>query len=66
VAFTQADVDAKRDEIAKMKKVTSYGDKSVTNFDLDQQLKLLALMEADVAASSSGGLNVSRAGFSRE
>lgn len=68
MAWTQTDVDAKKAEIATMVKSVAYGDKNVTNFDIDQQLKLLAVMEAEVAAGS-GATSVGRctiAGFSRD
>jgi hypothetical protein len=60
VAWTQADVDAKKAELAAMKKAISLGDKSITNFDLDQQMKLLAMMESDVSSSGTSGESLGR------
>lgn len=68
MAWTQADVDAKKAEIATMVKSVAYGDKNVTNFDIEQQLKILAAMEQDVAVTAAGSnySRSSRVAFSRD
>lgn len=53
MAYTQADIDALREKIKAVGPVrgTSFGDQTTT-FDLDAGLKLLALMEREVAAAA--------------
>jgi hypothetical protein len=56
MAYTQADIDALDLEIAKVRtvKASAHGDQSATFRDLDEMLKLRALMAQAVAASSGG------------
>ena len=53
MAYTQADIDELRAKIKSFAGVrgTSFGDQSTT-FDLEGALKLLALMEQEVAAAA--------------
>ena len=52
--FTQADADALRAAIADGRGVRSitFGDQSVTFNSIDEMLKLLAVMTADVSATA--------------
>lgn len=60
MAYTQADIDALRLKIQTFAGIdsTSFGDQS-TRFDLEGALKLLAIMEREVA----GGTGASRTRF---
>lgn len=54
MAYTQADLDALDAEIAEVRTVkqTAFSDQSTTFRDLDELLKLRALMVQDIAAAS--------------
>ena len=54
MAWTQADHDKLDDEIRKVQtvKATAFGDQSTTFRDLDELLKLRALMEQSVNSTS--------------
>lgn len=56
MAYTQADLDALDAEIAVIRtvKATSTGDQSTTFRDLDDLLKLRALMAQSVASATAG------------
>lgn len=53
MAYTQADLDELDAEIAKVRTVksTTFGDQSTTFRDLDEMLKLRAVMAAQVNSS---------------
>lgn len=65
MAYTQADLDALEQELKTLRQRVEYGDKSVTNFDIDQQIKRISYVRAQVQAASATP-TYSRAGFSRE
>jgi hypothetical protein len=56
MAWTQSDVDALKAAIADGRGARSitFGDQSVTFGTVDEMLKLLAVMQADVTASTTG------------
>jgi hypothetical protein len=56
VAYTQADIDALDAEIATVRlvKSTTFADQSTTFRDLDELLKLRALMQQAVVVAASG------------
>ncbi len=62
MAWTQAQVEALEVKIATAVRKVEYGDKSVTNAEIEQMMKALAVMKTDVAGSSSG--RSTYAGFS--
>jgi hypothetical protein len=53
MAYTQADLDALDADIAKVRlvKSTTFGDQSTTFRDLDELLKLRAIMAASVSGN---------------
>jgi len=54
VAFTQADIDALDEEIAKVRTIsaTSFGDQSTTFRPLDELLKLRAVMTESLSSTN--------------
>lgn len=57
MAWTQSDIDALKAAIAAGRgaRTISFGDQSITFNSIDDMLKLLSVMQADVAAASGGG-----------
>jgi len=52
MAWTQADIDALKVSIAKGEKHVAFADRSTTYRDLDEILKPLQLMEAEMASAA--------------
>jgi hypothetical protein len=55
VAWTQSDVDAMKAAIASGVRSVSFSDRTVTYHSLDEMLKALALMTAEVQGSARSG-----------
>jgi len=52
MAWTQAEINALKTAIAKGEKQVTFADRSVTYRNLDEMLKALAIMEAEVAVGT--------------
>ena len=65
MAFTQADLDALDEEIAKVRtiKATQFGDQATTFRDLDELLKLRAVMEQSLNQNSRVRLGATSKGL---
>lgn len=57
MAWTQTDIDALKAAIAAGRgaRTIAFGDQSVTFNSVDDMLKLLSVMQADVATAAGGG-----------
>lgn len=67
MAWTQADIDALKAAIATGVKSVAYHDKTVTYHSVDDMLKALAMMQAEVNVSSGANEDTfSRVSYSRE
>lgn len=54
MAWTQTDIDALKTAIAKAERRVTYGDKTVEYRSLDEMLKALAVIQAEVTAANGG------------
>jgi hypothetical protein len=66
VAWTQTDVDKLKAAIASGVKSVVYADRTVSYHSLDEMLKALAVMEAEVAGAAASGGSTTYASFARE
>jgi hypothetical protein len=65
MAWTQPQLDALKDAIAQGALTVKYADKEVTYRSLDEMMRIKAVMEKEINASSTGSSRNIKVGFSK-